>query len=69
MVNADVRSVLLCAAEAWGMAGLAMEGIQTFMNGCLGGVLRVRWPDAIADDRLWEGMSRFLAVEGIGRKR
>lgn len=68
MFGTDVGSVLLCGAKAWGMAGMAIGRMQTFVSGCLGGVLHIRWPDVVGDNGLWEGVSQLPAGEEVGKE-
>ncbi|VDP55626.1 unnamed protein product [Schistosoma mattheei] len=52
--NTNVKTVLLYGAETWRTTKAIIHKIQMFINSCLRKILRIRWPDTIDNNVLWE---------------
>jgi hypothetical protein len=52
--NACVKSVLLYGCETWLVTNEIQRKIQTFVNRCLGYILRTWWPNIISNKDLWK---------------
>ncbi|VDP22330.1 unnamed protein product [Schistosoma margrebowiei] len=52
--NTNVKTVLLYGAETWRTTKDIIQKIQVFNNSCLRKMLRIRWPDTISNNVLWE---------------
>jgi hypothetical protein len=49
-----VKSVLLYGCETWLVTSGIRRKIQTFVNRCLGYILRIWWPNDIYNKDLWK---------------
>ncbi|VDO84752.1 unnamed protein product, partial [Schistosoma curassoni] len=45
------------------------DGSTVFINNCLRKILRIRWPDTISNNQLWERTNQIPAVEEIRKRR
>ncbi|VDP36686.1 unnamed protein product [Schistosoma margrebowiei] len=61
--NTNVKTVLLYGAETWRTTKAMIQKIQVFINSYLRKILRIRWPDAISNNQLWERTNRIPAEE------
>ena len=52
--NTNVKSVLLYGAETWRTTINTNKKLQTFINSCLRRILKIRWPETIRNEELWE---------------
>ncbi|VDO82480.1 unnamed protein product [Schistosoma curassoni] len=52
--NTNVKTVLLYGAETWKTTRAIIRMIQVFINSCLRKILRIRWPDTVCNNLLWE---------------
>ena len=52
--NACVKSVLLYGCETWIVTNEIQRKIQTFVNRCLGYILRIWWSNIISNKDLWK---------------
>ena len=59
----------LYGAETWRTTVTAMKRIQTFINTCLRRILRIRWPDRISNEELWQRTRQQPAEEEIRQRR
>ncbi|VDO92541.1 unnamed protein product [Schistosoma margrebowiei] len=66
--NTNVNTVLLYGAETWRTTEAIIQKIQVFINSCLRKILRIRWPDTISNNVLWERTNQIPMEEEI-RKR
>ncbi|VDP24838.1 unnamed protein product [Schistosoma mattheei] len=66
--NTNVKTVLLYMAETWRTTKSITQKIQVFINKCLRKILRIRWPDTISDNRLWERTNQIQVEEEIRKK-
>ncbi|CAH8483518.1 unnamed protein product [Schistosoma haematobium] len=66
--NRNVKTVLLYGAETWRTTKAIIQKIQVFINSCLHKILRIRWPDTISNNLLWERTNQ-IPVEGEIRKK
>ncbi|CAH8469006.1 unnamed protein product [Schistosoma turkestanicum] len=67
--NTNVKTVLLYGAETWRTTKAIIQKIQVFINSCLRKILRIRWPDTISNNELWERTSQIPVEEEIRKKR
>ena len=54
LFNTNVKSVLLYGSETWRLTKGLEHKIQVFINSCLRQILRIRWPDKITNEDLWD---------------
>ncbi|VDP38096.1 unnamed protein product [Schistosoma margrebowiei] len=66
--NTNVKTVLLYGVETWRTTKPIIQKIQVFGNSCLRKILRIRWPDIISNNLLWERANQIPTEEEI-RKR
>ena len=52
--NTNVKSVLMYGAETWRTTSNTNKKLQTFINTCLRRILKIRWPETIRNEELWE---------------
>ena len=52
--NTNVKSVLLYGADTWRTTINTNKKLQTFINSCLRRILKIRWPETIRNEELWE---------------
>jgi hypothetical protein len=69
MFNTIIKPVLLYGAETWRTTTTNMKRIQTFINTCLRRILRIRWPDKISNEQLWQRTQQQPAEEEILQRR
>jgi hypothetical protein len=69
LFNTNVKAVLLYGAETWRTTVTTLKRIQTFINGCLRRILRIRWPDIISNKELWQRTNQVPVEEEILRRR
>ena len=55
--NSNIKSVLLYGDEAWRITRATVTKVQTFINICLRGILRVHWLEKINNISLWDSRS------------
>ncbi|VDP31199.1 unnamed protein product [Schistosoma margrebowiei] len=67
--NTNVKTVLLYGAETWRTTKDIIQKIQVFINSGLREILRIRWPDTISNNQLWERTIQIPAEEEIRKKR
>ncbi|VDO99906.1 unnamed protein product [Schistosoma margrebowiei] len=67
-LKTNVKTVLLYGAETWRTTKAIIQKFQVFINSCLRKILRIRWPDTISNNQLWEGTNQIPAEEGIKKK-
>ncbi|VDP30677.1 unnamed protein product [Schistosoma margrebowiei] len=67
--NTNVKTVLLYGAETWRTTKAIIQKIQVFINSYLRKILRIRWPDTISNNVLWERTNKIPAEEEIRKKR
>ncbi|VDP18395.1 unnamed protein product [Schistosoma margrebowiei] len=67
--STNVKTVLLYGAETWRTTKAIIQKIQVFINSCLRKILRIRWPDTIGNNVLWERTNQIPAEEEIRKKR
>ena len=69
LFNSNAKSVLLHGAESWRTTKASMKKIQTFINQCLRGILRIHWPETISNENLWARAQQTPVEEDIRRRR
>ncbi|VDO73608.1 unnamed protein product [Schistosoma curassoni] len=52
--NTNVKTVLPYGAETWRTTKVIILKIHVFINSCLRKILRIRWPETIRNNQLWE---------------
>ncbi|MBN3275678.1 CFDP2 protein, partial [Polyodon spathula] len=57
------------AKVTWRTIVTTMKKIQTFINTCLRRILRIRWPDRISNEQLWQRTRQQPAEEEILQRR
>ncbi|VDP47404.1 unnamed protein product [Schistosoma margrebowiei] len=67
--NTNVKTVLLYGVETWRTTKAIIQKKQVFINSCLRKILRIRWPDTISNNQLWERTNQIPAEEKIRKKR
>ncbi|VDP75376.1 unnamed protein product [Schistosoma mattheei] len=65
--NTNVTTVLLYGAETWRTTKAIIQKIKVFINSCLRKILRIRWPDTIRNNLLWETTNQIPAKTKSGR--
>ncbi|VDP24528.1 unnamed protein product [Schistosoma mattheei] len=55
-------------AEIWRTNKAIIQKIQVFINSCLRKILRIRWPDTISNNILWERTNQIPVEEEIRKK-
>ncbi|VDO57975.1 unnamed protein product [Schistosoma margrebowiei] len=64
--NTNVKTVLLYGAETWRTTKAIIQKTQVFIiNSCLRKILRIRWPDTISNNLLWERTNQIPAEEAL----
>ncbi|VDP54096.1 unnamed protein product [Schistosoma margrebowiei] len=56
----NVKKALLYGAETWRTTKAIIQKKQVFINSCLCKILRIRWPDTISNNLLWEIIYLFI---------
>ena len=69
LFNANVKSILLYGGETWKLTKTCLNKLQTFVNTCLRRILRVRWPDRIRNEELWERTGQKNIAQELGQRR
>ncbi|KAH9591941.1 hypothetical protein MS3_00001228 [Schistosoma haematobium] len=65
----NVKTVLLSTgAETWRTTKAIIQKMQVFINSCLRKILRIRWPDTVSNNQLWERTNEIPAEEEIRKK-
>ncbi|VDP58068.1 unnamed protein product [Schistosoma margrebowiei] len=67
--NTNVKTVLLYGAETWRTTNAIIQKIHVFINSCLHKKLRIRRPDTIRNNVMWERTNQISAEEEIRKKR
>jgi hypothetical protein len=52
--ESNVKSVLLCGCETWKSTAKTKRSMQAFINRCLRKIFRIRWPETVTNEELWE---------------
>ena len=69
LFNSNIKSVLLYGAETWRTTKTTIKKVQTFINSCLRGILKIHWPVTISNTDLWERTNQVPAEEEIRGRR
>ena len=67
--NTTVKPVLLYGAETWRTTAAGTKKLQTFINTCLRTILRIRWPNVITNEDLWQHTQQEPVEELIRQRR
>lgn len=53
ILNSNVKSILLYAAETWRTTKTSLQRIQISYNTCLSRIFNIRWPERISNEDKW----------------
>ena len=67
--NTTVKPVLLYGAETWRITAAISKKLQAFINTCLRAILRIRWPNVITNEDLWQRTQQEPVEELIRQRR
>ncbi|VDP46640.1 unnamed protein product [Schistosoma curassoni] len=67
--NTNVKTILLYGSGSWRTTKAIIQKIQVFINSCLRKILRIRCPDTITNNLLWERTNQIPVEEEIRKKR
>ncbi|KAL3866766.1 hypothetical protein ACJMK2_044042 [Sinanodonta woodiana] len=67
--NTIVKPILLYGAETWRTTATTMKKIQVFTNTCLRKILKIRWPERISNDELWQRTKQQPVKDDILQRR
>ncbi|VDO73564.1 unnamed protein product [Schistosoma curassoni] len=67
--STNVKAVLLYGAETWRTTKAIIQRMQVFINSCQRKIIRIRWPDTINNNQLWERTNQIPAEEEIRKNR
>ena len=54
LFNTNIKTVLLYGSETWKFTKELESKLQVFVNTCLRQILRIRWPEKISNEDLWQ---------------
>ena len=66
--NTNVKSILLYGSETWTVTKIYTKKLQTFVNKCLRKIMKIRWPETIKNELLWNHTNQ-LPIDREIRKR
>ncbi|GFS07345.1 hypothetical protein ElyMa_004728400 [Elysia marginata] len=69
LYNSNVKSVLLYGCETWKATPGAIRKVQTFINGFMRGILRIKWHDRVRNEEVWRQTGQKPVEEEIGMRR
>ena len=69
LFNSNIKPVLLYGCETWKFTKILLSKLQTFVNTCLRKILRIRWPDKIRNEELWERTGQKMIAEEVGKRK
>ncbi|KAL6461214.1 hypothetical protein MHYP_G00311800 [Metynnis hypsauchen] len=69
LFNTLIKPILLYGAETWRTNVTTMKKIQVFINTCLRKILKIRWPDKINNEELWQKIKQQPVDEVILHRR
>ncbi|KAK3759533.1 hypothetical protein RRG08_045818 [Elysia crispata] len=69
LFNTTVKPVLLYGAETWRTTLSTMNRLQAFINGCLRIILKIKWPEKISNQELWQQTRQMPVEQEILRRR
>ena len=69
LFNSNVKSVLLYGSETWAATQTCIKRLQTFINGCLRRILRIRWTDKVRNEEVWKRTEQEATQTEVGRRR
>jgi hypothetical protein len=52
--NTNVKSVLLYGSETWRVTKTNTQKLQTFINRCRRNIRKIRWPEVVSNQQLWD---------------
>jgi hypothetical protein len=67
--NTNVKSVLLYGSETWRHTKALDHKLQVFTNTCLRQILRIRWPDRISNQELWQRTGQVPIANAIKKRK
>ena len=69
LFNMLVKPVLLYGSETWRTTITTLSKVQTFINTCLKRILKIRWPDTISNENLWNQTNQQPVDQDILHRR
>jgi hypothetical protein len=69
LFNTIVKPILLYGAETWRTTVTTMKKIQVFINTCLRKILKIRWPDKISNEELWQRTKQQPVDQDVLQRR
>ena len=69
LFNSNVKTVLLYGAETWRRTQRLDQRLQIFINTCLRQILRIRWPERVSNQVLWERTWQQPITDSIIQKK
>ena len=69
LFNSNVKSVLLYGCETWKITDSTLKRVQTFINGCLRKLLKIKWQDRVKNKEVWERTGQEPMETQIGQRR
>ena len=69
LFNSNVKSVLLYGCETWKTTDSTLKKLQTFVNGCLRRILKIRWQDRVRNEDIWKRAGQEPLQQQLGKRR
>ena len=69
LFNSNVKSVLLYGSQTWKTSKSMLRKVQAFINKCLRRILRIRRPEKIRNEELWERTGQEPVKSVISRRK
>ncbi|XP_053388037.1 uncharacterized protein LOC123543008 [Mercenaria mercenaria] len=69
LFNTNVKTVLLYGSETWRHTKALDKKLQVFINTSLRRILRIRWPERISNQELWQRTNQRPIAEEIQIKK
>ena len=67
--NTNVKAVLLYGSETWRVTNTLSNKLQTFVNGCLRNILKIRWTEKVKNTDLWRRTNQDPLEQLIARRK
>ena len=69
LFNRNVKSVLLYGSQTWRTSKSMLRKVRAFINKCLRRILRIRWPEKVRNEELWERTGQEPVKSVISRRK
>lgn len=69
LFNSNVKSILMYGSETWRYTKTNMNRIQTFINTCLRKIFKIKWPDTISNNELWQRANQAISEQEIRQRK